>query len=201
MGNETFQRKRMLYTLRPGNSSSLPLPASSSPTLAAVRRVNKVKQMEKQPQSHAHLVADRLSASASATAFPPLPLPLCLWLSQWFFFANNCSAANNIFVIFCNTRGRRRQGQREGGVASVYFTATFPVAFLLLAQRSVRCTTFSAFVKRIKSMRQQKWKQKRMITGRERKRGGGGTEGDCLSTQEAEELPYTVSASLVSQHG
>lgn len=50
-------------------------------------------------------------------------------------------------------------------------------------------------------MRQQKWKQKRMITGRDRERGGRAQEGDCLSTQEAEELPYTVSASLVSQHG
>lgn len=28
MGNETFQRKRMLYTLRPGNSLFLPLPLS-----------------------------------------------------------------------------------------------------------------------------------------------------------------------------
>lgn len=47
MGNETFQRKRKLYTLRPGNFR------------CAVRRVNKVKQMEKQPQPaatvcHAH---------------------------------------------------------------------------------------------------------------------------------------------------
>lgn len=50
-------------------------------------------------------------------------------------------------------------------LATVYFTAPFPwhsfffmILFflLLLAQPSVQCTTFSAIVKRIKSMRQQK---------------------------------------------
>lgn len=125
------------------------------------RRVNKVKQMEKQPQP---------AASSHCMPRPPRPTS-----PNGSFFGNNCIAANNIFVIFCNTRGReeadksRRQGQlgQQGAWQCIRYTfqRRFRLAFLLLAQRSVRCTTFSAIVKRIKSMRQQKWKQKpAMIT-------------------------------------
>lgn len=154
------------------------LSSSLSLSLAAVRRVNKVKQMEKQPQSHAHLVADRLSASASVSVSG----------SPGGFSLPTIAVRQTIFLlssaIHAGVGGRGRQGA-EGGVASVYFTAAFPVAFLLLAQRSVRCTTFSAFVKRIKSMRQQKWKQKRMITGREQERERGRLSLDAGSGRAA----------------
>lgn len=187
MGNETFQRKRKLYTLRPGNFR------------CAVRRVNKVKQMEKQPQP------------ATSSQQPLCATPTSAF-ARWFFFGNNCIAANNIFVIFCNTRGREEAdkskdkglARRQGAWPCVRYTLQrrFRSAFLLLAQRSVRCTTFSAIVKRIKSMRQQKWKQKpAMITASSPGRLSAPLLCAGAGSGRAAIHCVCVCVSLVSQHG
>lgn len=70
MGNETFQRKRKLYTLRPGNFR------------CAVRRVNKVKQMEKQPQPAAssHCVPRPLRPSPDGFSLATIALRQTIFL-------------------------------------------------------------------------------------------------------------------------